>query len=57
MIFRVLCGECIEPLIECWTAAGPTCVALYYPTVLFGNFLVSINFKLYRPVSSAVVTK
>ena len=40
MILRILCGECIEPMIECWVASGPICIVVFYPTVLFGNFIV-----------------
>lgn len=40
-ILRVLCGEAVRPLRECWVAAGPLCLVLIYPTTLFGNFIVS----------------
>lgn len=43
MILRVLCGECSQPLMECWNASGPICIILYYPTVLFGNFIVKLK--------------
>ena len=42
LIFRIICGECIQPLTECWVAAGPSCIAIFYLTVLFGNFLVKL---------------
>ena len=40
LVFRIICGECIQPLTECWVAAGPSCIGIFYLTVLFGNFLV-----------------
>jgi hypothetical protein len=40
LIFRIICGDCFQPLTECWIAAGPSCIAIFYVTVLFGNFLV-----------------
>ena len=41
MIFRIICGECYEPMHECWKVSGPTCLFLFYPTVILGNFLVT----------------
>ncbi|XP_031348271.1 sodium channel protein 60E-like isoform X2 [Photinus pyralis] len=44
MIFRILCGEWIEPLWDCMraeTTEGPgTCFAVFLPTLVMGNFMV-----------------
>ncbi|XP_063905113.1 sodium channel protein 60E isoform X3 [Zophobas morio] len=44
MIFRILCGEWIEPLWDCMRAEsteGPgTCLAIFLPTLVMGNFMV-----------------
>jgi hypothetical protein len=43
MIFRVLCGEWIEPLWDCMRATGPAAILLYIPAFIIGNFIVSID--------------
>ncbi|XP_069701010.1 sodium channel protein 60E-like isoform X2 [Periplaneta americana] len=44
MVFRILCGEWIEPLWDCMRAeknAGPeTCFAIFLPALVMGNFMV-----------------
>ncbi|CAG5133641.1 unnamed protein product, partial [Candidula unifasciata] len=40
MIFRVLCGEWIEPLYACMTLNEEVCLAIYLPALVFGNFIV-----------------
>lgn len=44
MIFRILCGEWIEPLWDCMRAEGEsgasTCFAIFLPTLVMGNFMV-----------------
>ncbi|XP_050308218.1 sodium channel protein 60E [Anthonomus grandis grandis] len=44
MIFRILCGEWIEPLWDCMRAEskeGPgICLAVFLPTLVMGNFMV-----------------
>ncbi|CAM1295429.1 Uncharacterised protein r2_g457 [Pycnogonum litorale] len=43
MIFRILCGEWIEPMWECMRVIdGPQemCMAVFLPTLVFGEFLV-----------------
>ncbi|XP_065166604.1 sodium channel protein 60E isoform X3 [Atheta coriaria] len=44
MIFRILCGEWIEPLWDCMRAEaheGPgICLAIFLPTLVMGNFMV-----------------
>ncbi|XP_075215259.1 na channel protein 60E [Lycorma delicatula] len=44
MIFRILCGEWIEPLWDCMRAEkleGPgTCFAIFLPALVMGNFMV-----------------
>ncbi|KAG1695921.1 Sodium channel protein 60E [Nymphon striatum] len=43
MIFRILCGEWIEPMWDCMRVIdGPQemCMIVFLPTLVFGNFLV-----------------
>ncbi|XP_065216673.1 sodium channel protein 60E isoform X2 [Planococcus citri] len=44
MIFRILCGEWIEPLWDCMRAEEAegfgTCFAIFLPTLVMGNFMV-----------------
>ncbi|KAK7584284.1 hypothetical protein V9T40_005247 [Parthenolecanium corni] len=44
MIFRILCGEWIEPLWDCMRAERKegfgTCFAVFLPTLVMGNFMV-----------------
>ncbi|XP_037037155.1 sodium channel protein 60E isoform X3 [Bradysia coprophila] len=44
MIFRILCGEWIEPLWDCMRAeekeGAGTCFAIFLPTLVMGNFMV-----------------
>ncbi|XP_076443937.1 sodium channel protein 1 brain-like [Babylonia areolata] len=40
MIFRVLCGEWIEPLWQCMRAADELCMVVFLPALMIGNFLV-----------------
>ncbi|KAL8589095.1 hypothetical protein ACOMHN_017258 [Nucella lapillus] len=40
MIFRVLCGEWIEPLWQCMRAADELCMAVFLPALIIGNFIV-----------------
>jgi len=49
MIFRILCGDTTDALHECWIAAGSSCVLLFYPTSLFGSFIVIFysNYNIY----------
>ena len=49
VIFRVLCGEWIEPLYECMLTTGVWAAAFFMPALIVGNFLVNIetNFVLY----------
>jgi hypothetical protein len=46
MVFRVLCGEWIEPLWDCMRAEGELCMVVFLPTLVFGNFIVSVFFRL-----------
>ncbi|EDO27998.1 predicted protein, partial [Nematostella vectensis] len=39
MIFRVLCGEWIEPLWDCMLATGPVAMLLFVPAFILGNFI------------------
>ena len=43
LIFRVLCGEWIEPLWDCMRANGEICMVVFLPTLVFGNFVVSVH--------------
>ncbi|XP_031618644.1 sodium channel protein 60E isoform X2 [Contarinia nasturtii] len=44
MIFRILCGEWIEPLWDCMRAeekdGASTCFLIFLPTLVMGNFMV-----------------
>ncbi|XP_064620216.1 sodium channel protein 1 brain-like isoform X2 [Lineus longissimus] len=40
LIFRVLCGEWIEPLWDCMRAYNETCMVVFIPTLFIGNFMV-----------------
>nr|UIX25865.1 voltage-gated sodium channel alpha subunit [Lymnaea stagnalis] len=40
MIFRVLCGEWIEPLYDCMKASSELCMVVFLPALVFGNFIV-----------------
>ena len=50
MVFRILCGEWIEPLWDCMRAADELCMAVFLPTLILGNFIVSILKSLYSIV-------
>lgn len=41
LIFRIVCGEWIEPLWDCMRAAGPFSIILFIPAFLLGHFIVS----------------
>lgn len=44
MIFRILCGEWIEPLWDCMRAekfiGQETCFFIFLPALVMGNFMV-----------------
>ncbi|KAA0199083.1 hypothetical protein HAZT_HAZT003392, partial [Hyalella azteca] len=43
MIFRILCGEWVEPLWDCMRAEKSgvkTCLAIFLPALVMGNFMV-----------------
>lgn len=44
MIFRILCGEWIEPLWDCMRAeekdGASSCFAIFLPALVMGNFMV-----------------
>ena len=41
IIFRVLCGEWIEPLYEVMRVSSVWAIAFFLPALIVGNFLVS----------------
>ena len=41
LIFRVVCGEWVEPLWDCMKAAGPVSIILFIPAFLLGHLIVS----------------
>ena len=48
MVFRVLCGEWIEPLWDCMRATSAGQATLFFLTVLVvGNFIVSNSFSIF----------
>ncbi|GAB6018918.1 hypothetical protein CHUAL_000570 [Chamberlinius hualienensis] len=55
MIFRVLCGEWVEPMWDCMRSSegnnGQACIALFLPALIVGNFLV-LNLFLAMLLSS-----
>lgn len=46
MMFRVLCGEWIEPLWDCMRATNPMAILFFLPAFVIGNFIVSITKSL-----------
>ena len=46
MMFRVLCGEWIEPLWDCMRATNPMAILFFLPAFVIGNFIVSITESL-----------
>ncbi|PVD19442.1 hypothetical protein C0Q70_19931 [Pomacea canaliculata] len=40
MIFRVLCGEWIQPLWQCMRSSGELCMVVFLPALVLGNFIV-----------------
>ncbi|XP_076443926.1 sodium channel protein 1 brain-like [Babylonia areolata] len=43
MMFRVLCGEWMEPLMDCMRmkeVGNSLCMLVFFPTLIFGNFVV-----------------
>ncbi|OAF68518.1 Sodium channel protein type 4 subunit alpha B [Intoshia linei] len=40
LIFRILCGEWIEPLWDCMRPNGQLCILVIVPTLVIGNFMV-----------------
>ena len=41
LIFRILCGEWIEPLWDCMRATGPVAIILFVPAFVLAHFIVS----------------
>ena len=45
LIFRILCGEWIEPLYDCMDVANSAgCIILFIATLIVGNIMVLISF-------------
>ena len=42
LVFRIICGEWIEPLWDCMRAKSPAVVLFFIPAFIIGNFIVSI---------------
>ncbi|XP_074649873.1 sodium channel protein 1 brain-like isoform X1 [Tubulanus polymorphus] len=40
MVFRVICGEWIEPLWDCMRASNELCMIVFLPTLFIGNYMV-----------------
>jgi len=56
MVFRVLCGEWIEPLWDCMRATSAAKATLFFLTVLIvGNFIVSNKIKNSKPKCSKTI--
>ena len=45
MVFRILCGEWIEPLWDCMKATSPLAILFFLPAFVIGNFIVSIQWS------------
>ena len=45
MVFRILCGEWIEPLWDCMKATSPVAILFFLPAFVIGNFIVSIQWS------------
>lgn len=43
VVFRILCGEWIEPLWDCMKATNPGAILFFIPAFVIGNFIVSIS--------------
>lgn len=48
MVFRILCGEWIEPLWDCMKATSPLAILFFLPAFVIGNFIVSIQWSAKR---------
>ena len=46
MVFRVLCGEWIEPLWDCVRATSLMAILFFLPAFVIGNFIVSISISI-----------
>ena len=46
MVFRVLCGEWIEPLWDCMRATNLMAILFFLPAFVIGNFIVSISISM-----------
>ena len=46
MVFRVLCGEWIEPLWDCVRATNLMAILFFLPAFVIGNFIVSISISI-----------
>lgn len=55
MIFRVLCGEWIEPLYDSMRATGPVSFLFFLTALVIGNFLVSHVTDLKIPCINFVI--
>ena len=45
VVFRVLCGEWIEPLWDCMRATSPAnAIPFFIPAFIIGNFIVSLAY-------------
>ena len=42
LVFRIICGEWIEPLWDCMRASSPAAILFFLPAFMLGNFLVSV---------------
>lgn len=46
LVFRILCGEWIEPLWDAMRATSPMAILFFLPTFIIGNFIVSAALML-----------
>lgn len=53
MVFRVLCGEWIEPLWDCMRATNLMSILFFLPAFVIGNFIVSTSIVFSSPPLSS----
>jgi len=47
MVFRVMCGEWVEPMWDCMNVFGYHCMPFFLLVLVVGNLLVSGSYSLY----------
>ena len=55
MVFRILCGEWIEPLWDCMRVTNPASILFFVPAFVIGNFIVSLTFHIINSVLRNII--